>query len=166
VQGTGNISILSADHSNTVYNQLPSRYRSHKASHSNFRTKIGCHGNIPQHLWIPSNTWYLWPIRATIQTTSRSFNRFCTDDHRVSLYFTMGCLFPPPKKKLPLPIGDLDSHVIHGSLGSLESSTQTAPRSVQLFLQDSLVWQTDRPRYSVVDNRHIYVRSTAMPPNN
>jgi len=30
-----------------LHNQSPSRYRSHKASYSNFSPKIGCHGNIP-----------------------------------------------------------------------------------------------------------------------
>jgi len=29
----------------TLYNQLPSCYHSHKASYSNFSPKIGCHGN-------------------------------------------------------------------------------------------------------------------------
>jgi len=46
--------------------------------------------------------------------------------------------------KLPLPIGDLNLHLIHSSLGPPESSTQTASRSVQPFLQCSLVWQTDQ----------------------
>jgi len=39
-------------------------------------------------------------------------------------------------------MGDLDAH-LHGSVGPPESSTQTASRSVQPFLQDSPVWQTD-----------------------
>jgi len=30
-----------------LHNQSPSRYRSHKASYSNFSPKIGCHGNVP-----------------------------------------------------------------------------------------------------------------------
>jgi len=47
---------------------------------------------------------------------------------------------------------DLDSHWIHGSLGPPESSPNTAPQSVQLFLQGTSMWpktdrQTDRPRY-------------------
>jgi len=33
-----------------LHNQLPSRYRSHKASYSNFTPKICCHGNDPQTL--------------------------------------------------------------------------------------------------------------------
>ena len=44
--------------------------------------------------------------------------------------------------KLPLPMKDLDTH---GSLSPPESSTQKASRSLQPFLQASLMWQTDRP---------------------
>ena len=43
----------------------------------------------------------------------------------------------PSPSKLPLPIED-------GTIGPSESSTQTASRLVQPFLQGSLVWQTDR----------------------
>jgi len=35
-------------------------------------------------------------------------------------------------------------HLLHASLGSPKSSTQTASRSVQSLLQVSLLWQTDR----------------------
>jgi len=49
------------------------------------------------------------------------FSRFCTDDRRVSLYFTMG--WPFPSKIAPL-MGHLDSHPIHGSLSPPESSTK------------------------------------------
>ena len=40
------------------------------------------------------------------------FSRFCTDDRRVFLYFIIGHPFPP--YKFPLPMGDLDPHLIHG----------------------------------------------------
>ena len=48
-----------------------------------------------------------------------------------------------------------------GFLGPPESSTQTEYRSVQLLLQGSLLWQTDRqtdrPHYSVGNNRpHLH----------
>ena len=82
------------------------------------------------------------------------FSRFCTVHSRKSLYFTVGCPFP---SKLPLLMGDLDLHLIHGSLGPPESSNQTASWSIQLILQGSLVWQTDRlidrTCYSVNNNR-------------
>jgi len=46
---------------------------------------------------------------------------------------------PLPSSKLPLPIGDLDPYLIHGSLGPApKSSSQTASRSGQPVLQDSL----------------------------
>ena len=93
------------------------------------------------------------------------FSRFCTDDRRVSPYFTMVRPFSP--SKLPLSMGDLDpcKNLIHGSLSPPESSTQTATRSLQPFLQGSLVWLTDRPTDH--DTRSVtigcmYVRSTAM----
>jgi len=70
------------------------------------------------------------------------FSHFHTGDCRVSLYFTIWCPFP--RWKLLLCMGDLDPHLIHGSLGPPESSTQMASRSVQPLLQGPLVWQTDR----------------------
>jgi len=98
------------------------------------------------------------------------FSCFCTDDHRVSPYFTTG--LPWPLKIAPSH-GDLDAHLIHGSLGPPESSTQTASWSVQPFLQGSLVWQTDRQTDRLTDRQtdhatrsvtigRIYVRSTAV----
>ena len=50
-----------------------------------------------------------------------------------------------PHSKLPLPIGNLDLHLIHGFLGPPEFTTQATSRSVQPFLQGSRLWQTDRP---------------------
>jgi len=113
-----------------------------KPVNSNFSSKVGCHGNVPQQRWSP--------ISHTIPTAHPSpqpkqhldrFNHFCTHDHTVSLYFTMGRPFPPPKKIAPFH-GDLDRHLIRGYLGPPKSSTQMASRSVQPFLQGSLVWQT------------------------
>jgi len=40
-----------------------------------------------------------------------------------------------PRFKIAPSIGDLNPHLIHGSLGPPESSTQTASRSVQSFLR-------------------------------
>ena len=42
------------------------------------------------------------------------FSRFCTDELRVTLYFTMGRSFP--LKIPPFRGGDLDPHLMHGSL--------------------------------------------------
>jgi len=58
------------------------------------------------------------------------------------IVFTMCCQCAPPC-----------SHTVHASLDSPESTTQTASRSVQLFLQGSLSWQTDHATYSVCSSR-------------
>jgi len=49
-------------------------------------------------------------------------------------------------------MGNLNLHLIRGPLGPPKSSTQTASRSVQPFLQGSLVWQTDRPTDRLTDH--------------
>jgi len=72
------------------------------------------------------------------------FSRFRTAHSRLTLYFTMGFSFPRPLKIAPSHEGS-GSHLIHGSLGLLESTTQTASRSVSPFLNGSRSWQTDRP---------------------
>ena len=69
------------------------------------------------------------------------FSRFCTDDHRVSLYFTMG--HPFPLKIAPSHVA-IWTHLIHGFQGPPESSTHTASRLVWSFLQGSLLQQTDQ----------------------
>jgi len=104
------------------------------------------------------------PSEPTNQTASRSVQPF---SHRgpqsVPILYNGTPLSPA---KLPLPMGNLDSHLTHGSLGPPESSTQTASPSVQPFLQDSLVDRpTDHSTRSVTIGR-IYVRRTAMRPNN
>jgi len=53
------------------------------------------------------------------------FSCFCTDDCRMSTQFTKGHPFPLRNCSFH---GDLDPHLIHGSLGPPESSTQTASR--------------------------------------
>jgi len=78
----------------------------------------------------------------TTQTASPSVQPLLHRYYRVYLYFTMGRPFP---LKLPLPVGDLDHpHLICGSVGPPESSTQTASRWVEPFSQCSLIWQTNR----------------------
>jgi len=72
-----------------------------KPVNSNFSPQIGCHGNVPQHLWTPSNTRFLRSIRAHNPPKQHldRFSCFCTDDRRVSLYFTIA--WTPPKLTLP-----------------------------------------------------------------
>ena len=88
---------------------------------SNFSPKIGCRGNVPQHLWPP-----MIPTAHPSPQPKRHPYRFsclCTDNRRVSLYFTMGRPFSL-KKFAPSHGGDLDPHRIHGSPGPPKSSTQ------------------------------------------
>ena len=79
------------------------------------------------------------------------FNRFPRMT-AVSLYFTMGCPFPPPSK-LPILMGVCGPHLIHGSLVPLKSSTQTPSRSAifQGWLVWHTVWQTDHDTWSVTN---------------
>jgi len=77
------------------------------------------------------------------------FSCFCTHDHRLSLYFTMRC--PSPLKIAPSH-GGSGPHLIHGSLGPPESSTQMASRSVQPFCR---AHKCDRP----TDRPHLHRES-------
>ena len=90
------------------------------------------------------------------------FSRVCTAHGRKALCFPNG----PP---VPLPPPKKNAHPIHGSLGTPESTTQTASRTVQPIL---LKIVTDRltdfmllVQVSVAISR-IYVCSTAMRPKN
>jgi len=145
MQGIGNICILSVDHSNPLHNQLPSCYRSHKASYSNFNPKIGCHGNFHQHLCTPIKHMIPWANpRPQLKQHLDRFSCLGRDDRRVPYTLQWEV---PSASNCPFPWGDLEPHLIHGSLGPPppESSTQMESRSVQPFkLQGSLVSQTDR----------------------
>jgi len=105
----------------------------------------------------PHLTQFLgWPIQAH----NPNFAEMTTE-----WPYTLQWDTPLPRQNYPVPWGIWAPHLVHGSLGPPESSTETAYRSVQPFLQGSLVWQIDRPRYSVnnsVTVGDVYVRSTAM----
>jgi len=74
------------------------------------------HGGI----WTSCNTWFLGPIRVHnpngISIASAIFSQLTAE-----CPYTLQWATPPPWK-LPLPVGDLDPHVIRGSLGPPESS--------------------------------------------
>jgi len=120
-------------------------------------------------IWTPSNTWFLGLFEPITLTASRSVQPFL---HSSPQSVPILCNGRPPSK-LPFPMGTSEPNVTHGSLSQLEFITQMASLSVQPFLQCSRLWQTDRltdrPRYSVCNNRpHLqyrYVRSTAMRPD-
>jgi len=80
---------------------------------------------------LPSNTQFLWPIQAHKPNGISIGSSVFAQMTAVSLYFTMGRPFPP--QNCPFRRGDLDRHLIHGSLSPPESSTQMASRSVQLL---------------------------------
>jgi len=95
------------------------------------------HGGSGPHLTHHS----LGPSEPITKRHLDRFSRFCTDDHRVSLYFTMG--HPFPLKIAPSHVA-IWTHLIHGFQGPPESSTHTASRLVWSFLQGSLLQQTDQ----------------------
>jgi len=75
------------------------------------------------------------------ETSKLATGRIAAARGRHCRYFTMG--HPSPWKSLIL-MGDLDPHIIHGSLGPSKSTTQAASRSVQPFLSGLRI-VTDRP---------------------
>ena len=62
------------------------------------------------------------------------FSRFCTDYVRKCIYFSMGA--PRLSTTIAPPMGIWTSHVTHDAFGPCESTTQMAPRSVQLLCTD------------------------------
>jgi len=85
-------------------------------------------GDLDPHLILGS----LRPPESSTQTVSRSFHPFLHRRPQSVPILYSGT--PLPLSKLPLPTGDLDPHLIHGSLGPPESSTKTVSRSFQPFL--------------------------------
>jgi len=77
------------------------------------------------------------------------------------------------RQNWPFACGDLDLHLTHGSFGPPDSTSQTASRSVQLFLQDSRLRQTnrltDRQKHNATQSatiRRICIVVGCMQPNN
>jgi len=110
-----------------------------------------------RRIWL--NLCFLQRTQVYNQMANRSVQPFLHS--RKSSCFTVGAAFP---QNFPFPWTPSNTWF----LGPPESSIQMASGSVQSFLQDSLVWptdrQTDRPRYSVGNNRPHLRRSTAMRP--
>ena len=113
----------------------------------------------PPNACFPGPTWVLNPNGISIGSAVFA----CTAHRWVSPYFTMCC---PSPSKLPILMGDLDPHLIHGSLGPPESSTQTASQSLQPFSQGSLLqWQTDRQTDPLTDHAARYADSVTLRPH-
>jgi len=126
-------------------------------------------------IWTPSNNASLSPTESITQTAYRSVQPFLSQIHRIECPYTLQWDAPSPQNcPSHYEIGSIDPHLIHGSLGPSECSTQTGLfRSVQPFLQGSLVRQIDRQTNRPTDHAtrsvsigRIYVRSTvSMRPN-
>jgi len=99
--------------------------------------------------------YLLGPPEPTTQTESRSVRPFLHNSRQTVPVLYNGRLSSP--QNYPFPWGNVDSHLIHGSLGPPQTSNLTASRSVQQFLESTLLCQTDRPtdrlRYSVCNSR-------------
>ena len=117
------------------------------------------HGRVslgmPMQVLFPKNCTFAWchlePHGSFCPPESKSE----TASQVIFAQLTAGCSYTlewvaPSPSKLPPPIGDLDPHLIHGCLITPESSCQMASQSVELFLHGLLLWQTDRPRYSLL----------------
>ena len=104
-------------------------------------------------------------------------SHFRTAQSSESLYFTVDRHFP--LQNCPFAWGIWTGpHLIHGSLGPPNSTSQTTSRLVQPFLQGSRLWQTDtdgqtdrqtdrrtdKPHYSICNNKQ-HLCSTVMHPN-
>jgi len=89
-------------------------------------------GSVP-----PSNMWFLGSTRLGIPNGILiSSAALHSSQQKVPILYNET---PLPPQNCPFPWGNLDSHLIHGSLGPLKSSTQMASRWVQPFLQGSLL---------------------------
>jgi len=86
------------------------------------------------------------------------FSRFCTAHCREAPILHNGPIVSP--QNCPFPWRHPDSNLLGGSFGTHESTTKTASGVAQPFLHGSQLWQTDRPRYSIYNNRpHLHCES-------
>ena len=97
---------------------------------------------LPMGIWTPSNTWFLGPMPKGHVDRFSLFAQLTAECPYTLQWFAHFSL------KIALSHGGFGPHVIHGSLSPPESGTQMATWSFQPFLQGSLVWQTDRSRWS------------------
>ena len=103
---------------------------------------------------IPPNTCFLGPARVQIPNSISIGSVILAQLMTQRLYTLQWAAIPPSKLPPSMGIWNLDSHLIHDSLSPSESKTQTASRSVQPCCKAHYCdRQTDRPRYSVCNNR-------------
>jgi len=93
---------------------------------------------VPRVLWQKAASLSCHPSRRQMQFA-------CTGQAHSTdvgtLHTTGRHIFP---SNVPLPIGDLGLHLMHGSFDQLETGLQTASRSLQPFLHSSPVCPTHR----------------------
>ena len=109
-------------------------------AHGGVSLEMSGHALRPQNCPFP---WVIWnPISHMVPWAHPTYHpkwhlervsHLCTAHDRQSLYFTMGL----PSPEIAHSYGDLDSHLIHCSMGLPESTTQTSSRLVQPFLRSS-----------------------------
>jgi len=127
-------------------------------------------GHISATWWIRLNLCFLWPSRVHNPNGKSTGSEVFAQHMEESPYILQWV--PLSLQNCPFPWGDLDPHLTCNSLGLSEPTTQTASQSVQPFLQGSLVWQrptdrqTDHTTWQQATIGCIYVRSTAIWPNN
>jgi len=156
------------------------RIKQHVASYHT--TEVIAHQRPQSQLWqITSQNWLSWqypsahldshlthdslgPSKPKTQTASRSVQPFLHSSPQSVPILHNGTPLSP--SKLPLPMGIWTPSNTYGSLGPPESKTQTASRSVQPFLQGSIVRQTDRQTARPTDHAtrsvtvgYIYIRT-------
>ena len=78
----------------------------------------------------PCNTWFLGPIRVH-SPNSKSIGSAVSAELTAESAYTLQ--WGPFPQKLPLLVGDGDSHLFHDSLRHTEPTMQTASRSVRLY---------------------------------
>ena len=127
--------------------------------------------NAPCRGGICAPTWHMVPQTYPTQHPKRDldwFRCFYTAHGRVITAYN-----GQPLSSLKIAPSHWGPNLIHGSLGSPESKTQTALRSSQPFLQGSQSWNTDGPTDWQTDHATlsgatgcIYIHSTAMQANN
>ena len=93
-------------------------------------------GHIGATWQIQLNLCFLWHTRVH-NPNDKSIGLAVLAQLTAESPYSYNGLFWPPK--LPLLMGASGPHLIHGSLGPPDSSTQTASRSLQPFVQGSLV---------------------------
>ena len=98
------------------------------------------------------------------------FSRLCTDDRRVSLYFTMGCPFSPKNLPLPMAVSGSPSNTwFPRPTQVLNPNGSSIGAAVFAGLTSVADRPTDRPTNHATRSvriGRICVLSTAMRPNN